>query len=216
MERHYGAGEVMARRDEILPYLIRVDAGRVRIETAAQTWFLSDGDCFGEEGVFLGKPAPYTALAAEETTATLFSETEAAAFLSANPAAALLAVQRTVARLHETTAPLTPDNPRYLHLLRMLLPHAPREGDPASFTRVPFDLAHLAGLVGTTPEAVRILLTGAAPFGDVSISDEGAILVKGAEHIRRRITEVGCASFFAAAPRRPQGRGRYNLLSRIT
>ncbi len=216
MERHYAAGDIIVRREEIVPYLIRIETGRVRFEMGGQVWSLGDGDCFGEEGIFLGKPAPYTALASEETTVTLLSEAEAEAFLATNPVAALRAVLRTTARLHEGVASLSVENPHYVHLLKTLLPYAPREADPSSFTRLSLDGVALAEMMGVGEETVRRLLTEAAVLDDVRIGEDGMILVKGAEYLRRRIVEGRSAAFFAEAPRKPYGRGRYNLLSRIT
>ena len=129
MQRHYGAGDIIIRREEIAPFLFRIENGKVRFEIRGHVWFLSGGDCFGEEGVFLGKPASYTALAAEETTAILLSRDEAASFFAENLPSSLLIIHRTVANLHEATAPLSPGNYHYLRLLKVLLPYAQQGGD---------------------------------------------------------------------------------------
>lgn len=214
MERHFAAGEIIIRRNEIAPQLVRIRSGKVRFELPGRAWDLSDGDFFGEEGVFLKKPAPYTAAAAIETMVELLAEDEAAAYLAGNPAAALLAVQRTVARLHEPTGPLLPDNPRYLRLLGLLLPHAFDQGEPGVFSKLSVTLPDVAALLETTTESVRTLIAEAAALGDLKL-DADTISTKGAEHLRDRIAGVRNASYFPPGPLRRYGIGHYNLLSRI-
>jgi|GEM_PF-1368380 len=216
MERHYAAGEIIIRRDEIAPFLVRIRSGKVRFEMPDQIWDLSDGDFFGEEGIFLKKPSPYTASAGVETTVDLLTEPEAASYLAGTPAAALLAVQRTVTRLHEQTAPLTPDNPRYLRLLRLLLPHTRSHATAADqLSQLSVTRTDLAALLGTTPEALAALLSVAAGFGDLRMDDDGTIYARGAEHLRERISAARNATYFLSGPSRRYGIGHYNLLSRI-
>jgi len=199
MQKHYAAGEIIVRREEIVAHLIRIETGRVRFEAADQVWFLKEGACFGEEGVFLGKPAPSTALSSEETRVTLFPETEAEAFLSANPVPALRAVLRMTTRLHERTEPFSPENRRYLSLLKVLLPYASPEKESPSFTRCPFDRSRLAEMAGVDEETMQRLIAEAAPFGDLRVEEDGALSVREAEYLRRRIVEGRCAAGFSAA-----------------
>lgn len=215
MERHYAAGEIIIRRDEIAPFLVRIRSGKVRFEMSGQCWDLSDGDFFGEEGVFLRKPAPYTASAGVETAVELLTESEAASYLAGTPATALLAVQRTVTRLHEQTAPLTPDNSRYLRLLRLILPHTRSSTAPDQFSKLSITRADLAALMGTTPETLSVLLSVATPFGDLRMDEDGTLYAKGTEHLRDRISATRNAGYFLSGPSRRYGVGHYNLLSRI-
>ncbi len=216
MQQHYAAGDIIVRREEIVPHLIRIDSGRVRLETADQAWSLGDGDFFGEEGVFLGKPAAYTALASEETTVTLLPAPEAEAFLSAQPALSLRAVLRTVSRLHEKTASFSPENPHYLRVLKTILPYVAAGTGSSPYTPLPFALDQLAEMVAMNPDALRRLIEEAAVLQDIILAEDGSLSARDAETLRRRIAEGRCHSFFSAAPRKPYGRGRYNLLSRIT
>jgi CRP-like cAMP-binding protein len=215
MEKHYAAGEIIIRRDEIAPFLVRIRSGKVRFETPDDRWDLSDGDLFGEEGIFLKKPSPYTAAAAIETTVELLTEPEAASFLAGTPAAALLAIQRNVARLHRPTGPLTADNMRYMHLLALLLPHTVSHGDAGAFSKLSISLQDIAVLLETTPESVRMLLSEASLFGDLVLNEDDSISAKGTEHLRNRIAAARNASYFPSGPTRRYGIGHYNLLSRI-
>lgn len=215
MEKHYAAGEIIIRRDEIASFLVKIRSGKVRFETSGARWDLSDGDIFGEEGVFLKKPSPYTAAAAIETTADLLTEPEAASFLAGTPAAALLAIQRNVARIHQPTEPLTPENPRYMRLLAMLLPHAVSHGDNESYSKLAISLQDIAALLGTTPESARTLLSESNTFGDLTLNGDDTISAKGSEHLRGRIAAARNASYFSTGLTRRFGIGHYNLLSRI-
>ena len=215
MERHYAAGEMILRRDEISPFLMQIRTGKVRLETTTRSWYLSDGDFFGEESIFLRKPATYTAFASEETILDLLTESEAASFLAGNPAAALIAIQRNIARLHEPAPPLTTDNPFYLRLLRTLLPYTRRGGERETFSPIPLGLTDLATLLETTPEAIKCFLTGASAFGDIRLDNDDTLSVREAEHLRMRISATRNAAYFFSGSTQRQGRGHYNLLSRI-
>lgn len=215
MEKIFSSGSVIVRRYEIAPFLMRIVSGKVSCEIPGRSWHLSDGDFFGDEGVLLKKPAPYTAYAAEETVITMMNETEASAFLAGQPAAALAAIRRTAARLYEPTGPLTPDNPLYLRLLKILLPYAPQDAGSDDLTRLSVTLEHIASSLDGSIESARTLLTGSAALGVVKITEDDAVWSRGAEHLRRALSAGQSTRHPFSIETQRYGRGHFNLLSRI-
>ncbi|HNT28188.1 MAG TPA: cyclic nucleotide-binding domain-containing protein [bacterium] len=215
MEKLFSSGSVIVRRHEIAPFLMRIVSGKVSCEIPGRSWHLSDGDFFGDEGVLLKKPAPYTAYAAEETVITMMNETEASAFLAGDPAAALAAVRRTAARLYEPTGPLTPDNPLYLRLLKILLPHTQQQGGPDDFFPLTVTLDHLASSLDGTVESLRLLLKEATALDIVRVAEDDTIQAKSAEHLRRALSAGQSNRHPFSMETQRYGRGHFNLLSRI-
>lgn len=213
MEKLFSSGSVIVRRHEIAPFLMHIVSGKVSCEIPGRSWHLSDGDFFGDEGVFLKKPAPYTAYAAEETVISMMGETEAAAFLAGQPATALAAIHRAAARLYEPTGPLTPDNPLYLRLLKVLLPYASQDND--GFSRLSVTLDHLASSLDITVESVRTLLKESAALGAVRIDDDDTVRAQGAECLRRALSAGQSTRHPFSIETNRYGRGHFNLLSRI-
>lgn len=93
----FRSGETIIREGFVSGFLYYIVKGSVKIERNDGSFFLSDGDFFGEEGVFTEKMAEYTATAVVETVTESYIESELDSFIDSHRDSALRIFTKAVA-----------------------------------------------------------------------------------------------------------------------
>jgi CRP-like cAMP-binding protein len=123
MQRTFSVGDVIVEKNTFAPGLFIVIRGRIKFQGEREGFFLSDGDVFGEEGVFLDKPSPFNLIAAEETIVEIMNKNEAEKYCIDNPQILFSLFVKNVSRLWGSYEKFSKDNEIYIKLLETILPY---------------------------------------------------------------------------------------------
>lgn len=92
----FRSGEIIIREGFVSGFLYYITNGSVKIERKDGSFFLSDGDFFGEEGVFAEKVAEYIATAVVETVVESYIESELDSFIDSHRDSAIRIFTKSV------------------------------------------------------------------------------------------------------------------------
>jgi len=212
MEKDYNSGEVIVKRGEISPYLYIILSGKVKIEESEKTYYLSEDDFIGEEGVFLKKPAQYTAIAAAETGVKLLKEGELETLLESGPDKILRIIRKSIAKRFDASDEFSEKNPLYISLLEIVEASIPFNVNTTEMIKVDISLMSLTEKMQISIPSLKNLLSVAERIGDISISEDSSIFTKNSSELKSRISSLYQSLFFGEAESEKRGLGQNNLL----
>ncbi|MGI6393417.1 MAG: Crp/Fnr family transcriptional regulator [bacterium] len=214
MEKSYRPGETVLMKGELSHNFFIIVRGKIKFELNKKPFFLSDGDFFGEEGVFFNKPNPFIVTAAEETQVQMLSKDEAKNFILKNPDAVFNMFIRNCARFSEGIEPVSDINPMHIKALEQIVPHLSQyEGDfPAYLTA--FSLEELAKTLQISTEELTALLQAVEPLGYLYCTPQGEIKAAGKNKISRLIKKYYSSKFFCEV-KSGKGTGIFPLVNEM-
>jgi len=198
MEKEFLPGETVVLAGKISPYLFLIKRGSVKLEGNGESFFLSDGDFFGEEGCFLGKPALFNATAGEETQLQFMDRTEAEEFFAGNAKAAFSLFIKNSARANEQKEPFNAMSPEHVKLVAGVLPYVVEKNGADPVHEVDLDLETLAAQIELSTEALLDLLNFSKILGYVAF-DDGKILACGKDKLAALFKKYNREKIFAGA-----------------
>ncbi len=187
MERSYQPGETVLIKNELSGNFFIIIRGRIKFELNGKRFFLSDGDFFGEEGVFFNKPNPFSVTAAEETQVQIFDRNEAKNFILHNHDAAFNMFIRNSARFSEGIEPVSDLSHVHIKILERITPFVSHsEGDFPEYEATT-DIEKFSTMLQMTTDKMVNLLETVEPLGYVKLSSKGKILTSGKSRINKLI-----------------------------
>ena len=213
MQRTFSVGDVIVEKNTFAPGLFIVIRGRVKFEGKSAGFFLSDGDVFGEEGVFLDKPSPFNLIAAEETIVELLDKAEAEKYCTDNPKILFSLFIKNVSRLWGSYEQFSKDSAIYIKLLETLLPFINvKEGlDPVHEAEITVE--KLAVRTKTSREQMFMILSAAENLKQIKISGN-KIKTAGRDDIFQTLERYYRGRYFGNTG--VEGAGKFTLLKSFT
>lgn len=215
MLKSYQPGEIILAQNELSVSFFIIIRGRIKFEMKGRSFFLSDGDFFGEEGMFFNKPSPFTLIASEETQLQVLDKKEAREFILKNYDAAFNLFIRNSARFFEGIEPVADISKAHIRIIEALMPHvsAP-EGDFAEYA-AKTDLTELAAHLEMDVEKLKILMESFESLGFIKLNAAGKILTAGKSELAGLIKKYYREKvFYGADP--SSGAGLSALISIIS
>ena len=170
MQRTFSVGDVIVEKNTFAPGLFIVIRGRVKFEGRSAGFFLSDGDVFGEEGVFLDKPSPFNLIAVEETIVELLGKAEAEKYCIDNPKMLFSLFIKNVSRLWGSYEQFSKDSEIYIKLLETLLPFVKENNGQEPVHESEITVEKLAVRTKTSREQMFMILSAAENLKQIKIS----------------------------------------------
>jgi CRP-like cAMP-binding protein len=210
MQRTFSVGDVIVEKDAFVPGLFIVVRGRVKFEGERVGFFLSDGDVFGEEGVFLDKPSPFNLIAAEETIVEVLNKSEAEKYCIDNPKILFSLFVKNVSRLWGSYEKFSKDNEIYIKLIETILPFVKeRDGEhPVHESQITVD--KLSAKTKTSRDQMFMILSAAENLKQIKISGGNKIKTTGSKDLLLTIENYYKNRYFRGT--NPEGAGKYTLL----
>ncbi len=172
MQRTFSVGDVIVEKNTFAPGLFIVVRGRVKFEGERAGFFLSDGDVFGEEGIFLDKPSPFNLIAAEETIVEVLNRNEAEKYCIENPQMLFSLFIKNVARLWGSYEKFSKDNEIYIRLLETILPFIKEKDGDEPVNEADITVEKLSLKTKTPREQMLMILSSAERLKQIRISGE--------------------------------------------
>ncbi|MFO7735304.1 MAG: cyclic nucleotide-binding domain-containing protein [bacterium] len=217
MNETYSTGEIILRKGEISPFLYLIEEGRVKIDKPGETvFFLSVPDMFGEEGIILGKPSPYTAVAADESKMLLLKKNQLEEFFSTHPENTVRLIKKTVASSHDMDENVCEDSRIYISVITILLDSIDSDTLPTMETKVDMSLIKLAERTTLSVPSLRKFFNETEKFNDVRLSGSGEILMPAPEETRKKISRKLFQRYFQDVIPFETDIGKYNLRATYT
>ena len=199
MLRSYQPGEIILAQNELSVSFFIIIRGRIKFEMKGRSFFLSDGDFFGEEGMFFNKPSPFTLIASEETQLQVLDKKEAREFILKNYDAAFNLFIRNSARFFEGIEPVADTSKAHIRIIEALMPHvSASEGDFAEYA-AKTDLTELAAHLEMDLEKLKILMESFESLGFVKLNPAGKILTAGRSELAGLIKKYYREKVFCGA-----------------
>jgi CRP-like cAMP-binding protein len=212
-DRPYSIGELILSKGNISDAVYVIVRGKVRVELGEETFFLSDGDFFGEEGLFLNKPSPYNAISVEETLIHVLNEEEANRHIFKNPETSFTVFVKSFGKTWRDFKPFSESASRYVRILEEIIPFAGHADGEEQFVPAAISLEDLADKVQTSVENLVADITRASTFGHVKIKGGQKILTAGKGILQKKVYEYYRKQFFSETESRGSGLHTYlNLL----
>jgi len=206
----YSAGDLIISKGEISQAVYTIIRGKVRIEVGEETFFLSDGDIFGEEGLFFDKPSPYNASSTEDTLIRILNEEEAKKHIFQNPDVSFSVFIKNFGQLWRDFKPFTPLSPRYVRIIEELIPFAGKTESDTPDLPTEITVSDLAAKVQTDVENLIANIKRASVFGHIQLKGDDKILTVGKRKLLEVVYEYYRESFFSHSET-DIGTGSYTL-----
>lgn len=215
MQRSFQPGETVLIKNEFSGSFFIIVRGRIKFEMNGKVFFLSDGDFFGEEGVFFNKPNPFTVTAAEETQVQIMDRNEARDFISRNYDAAFNMFIRNSARFSEGIEPVSDISPVHIKILESIFPFI--SGSDADLPELEADINidKLSAILQISGDKLLALLHAVEPLGYVKFSSKGRVLTSGKSRINKLIKKYYREKVFSGAES-GSGSGLFPLINVIS
>lgn len=210
MQRTFSVGDVIVEKNTFAPGLFIVVRGRVKFEGERAGFFLSDGDVFGEEGVFLDKPSPFNLIAAEETIVEVLDRSEAEKYCIDNPRILLSLFVKNVSRLWGSYEQFSKDNEIYIKLIETILPFVKEDDgeDPVHESEITAD--KLSVKTKTSRDQMFMILSASEGLGQIRISSGNKIKTTGRRDLLWTVENYYKNRYFRET--NPEGAGKFTLL----
>ena len=210
MQRTFSVGDVIVEKNAFVPGLFIVVRGRVKFEGERAGFFLSDGDVFGEEGVFLDKPSPFNLIAAEETIVEVLSRSDAEKYCIDNPRILFSLFVKNVSRLWGSYEQFSKDNEIYIKLIETILPFIKENDgkDPVHESEITVD--KLSAKTKTSRDQMFMILSASENLGQIRISGGNKIKTTGRKDILWTVENYYKNRYFRETI--PEGAGKFTLL----
>jgi len=211
-ERACSTGELILSKGEISSNVFVVIRGKIKIELKEDSFFLTDGDLFGEEGLFFDKPAPYNAVSVEETLVQTLDEKEAREHIFNNPDVSFSVFIKNFGQIWRDFKPFSPTSNRYIRILEELVPFVEKTDGDTPDNVANISIEELADKVQTTYENLLHDLKRSKPFGHLDIKGGQKIMTAGKRKLMKIIYESYRESFFSNSDKE-RGSGSHTLLA---
>lgn len=183
MEKTFQAGEIVLTKNEFTHNFYVVVRGRIKFEFDGRKFFLSDGDFFGEEGVFFNKANPFSAVAAEETKVQILDKNGAKEFISKNYEAVFSLFIRNSARFFDGIDPLSETNGTHMKTVEALLPYITKSESDLPDCEAGISIEKLSSKLDMSREKLLFLFEFVEPLGYLKLSATGKIFTVGKKEI---------------------------------
>lgn len=171
MQRTFSVGDVIVEKNTFAPGLFIVIRGRIKFQGEREGFFLSDGDVFGEEGVFLDKPSPFNLIAAEETIVEILSKNEAEKYCIDNPQILFSLFVKNVSRLWGSYEKFSKDNEIYIRLLETILPYVTETEGEEPVHEADITVEKLSVKTKTPREQMFMILSAAENLKQIKVAN---------------------------------------------
>lgn len=209
MQRTFSVGDVIVEKNTFAPGLFIVVRGRVKFEGERAGFFLSDGDVFGEEGIFLDKPSPFNLIAAEETIVQILDKNEAEKYCIDNPQILFTLFVKNISRLWGSYENFSKNNVIYIKLLETLLPFVREKDGEEPVNVADITVEKLALKTKTNREQMFMILSAAESHKQIKISGN-KIKTTGRKDLYDTLEEFYRGRYFKKTE--IEGAGRFTLL----
>lgn len=179
MLRSYQPGEIVLAKNEMSVSFFIIIRGRIKFETNGNSFFFSDGDFFGEEGIFFNKPNPFSLVAAEATQVQIMDKKEAKEFISKNHDAVFSLFIRNSARFFEGIESVSETSKSHISIIEGLMPFVPSSEGNLAEHEARTDIGTLAGYLEMNTEKLKILFESFESLGYVKLNPSGKIFTVG-------------------------------------
>jgi len=199
MQISFQPGDTVLIKNELSTSFYIIIRGKIKCGIGEKTFFLSDGDFFGEEGVFFNKPNPFTITAAEETLIEVLDKDGAEEFIKTNQNAVFNIFIRNSARFFEGLEPVKSSTVSHIRIIEGIIPHVSEtEGDspqqPASI-----NLDELSLMLDMDPDKLSYLMNAFESLGYVKLSPTGKIMTRGRNDLAALIKKHYAKNIFCDA-----------------
>jgi len=210
MQKTFSVGDVIVEKDTFASGLFIVVRGRVKFDGEREGFFLSDGDVFGEEGVFLDKPSSFNLIAAEETIVQLLDRNEAEKYCIDNPQILFSLFVKNVSRLWNSYEQFSSENEIYIKLIETILPFvSENEGNDPVF-EAGITVERLSVKTKTSREQMFMILSAAENIKQIKIFGGNKMKTVGKKELLLTIENYYKNKYFKNVG--SKGAGRFTLL----
>ncbi len=211
-DKSYSAGELILAKNDVSNAVYMIIRGKVKVVTDNQNFTLSDGDIFGEEGLLLDKPSPYTAVASEETLIQILEEEEARKHIFENPQISFTTFVKHIGRVWNTVSPVSLTDFSCIRFLEEIIPFAEQTEDGEPDMPAAVMLKNFSEKTGMDKETLIFQVKRMEPLGHVKLREGERILTAGKNKLSAVVYSYYKNVLFSGADINT-GSGLYSLAS---
>ena len=212
MELFKNPGEIIIRKGEIATNLFFIAKGSIRIEKEKENpFFLKEKDFFGEEGVFLRKPANYTAIVSDVADIRFIQKEELLDFFKAKEERILKLIRKSVANTFDNIDDLKNTSNNYLLFLDKIVEHSNNNNNQETMLNI--SLLTLAEELGISLPVLRTFIEESEGFGHFTFKDN-KLTINNIDNVKTFITNSFINIFTQINLEKQDGLGDFNLINK--
>ncbi len=208
------AGDLILSKNEVSQNLYMVIRGRVRIEIGKEFFFLSDGDLFGEEGLFFNKPSPYNASSVEETAIQVLDHEEAKKHIFENPDVAFTVFIKNFGRTWRNIKTFSESSADYIRIIEELIPYAGNTENTLPDVPAGIGIQDLSKLMKVSSSDLLEDIKRFSDLGHIDVKSGEKIMTVDKKTLRKIVHEH-YRNFYFYGTERDKGAGHYSLTNMI-
>jgi CRP-like cAMP-binding protein len=191
------AGDLILSRNDISGSVYMIIRGKVRIEIESESFFLSDGDLFGEEGLFFNKLSPYNAVSVEETSIQVLNEEEARDHIFQNPEVSFTVFMKNFGRVWRNIRPFSKNSSSYIRVLEELIPYSESTDSGEVDAVAKIGISELAKVLKIDPQSFLEDFKRYVFLGQIDVKGGEKILTADKSVLQRTVYEYYRKNYFS-------------------